>query len=105
MGEEGDPESVQEEQVTFRKWRPCLGGLVPQRYQPALLGSPQHCTGAVSIHMPVCHREPEVRDAAQMGSAETWEKVGVRRKVKCHVGKVSKEGPLEPAQELSATQS
>lgn len=87
MGEEGDRESVQEEQVTFRKRRPCLGGLVPQRRQPALLGAPQHCTGAVSIHMPVCHREPEVRDAAQMGSAETREKVGIRRKVKCQVGK------------------
>lgn len=77
--------------MTFRKRRPCLGGLIPQRCQSALLGAPQHCTGAVSIHMSVCHREPEVRDAAQMGSAETWEKVVIRRKVKYQVGKVSVE--------------
>lgn len=57
-----------------RRWSPCLGRLVPQRCHAAFLGAPQHRTAAVGVRGTVCHGEPEVWDAAQVGSAETWGK-------------------------------
>ena len=50
---------------------PCLGRLIVQHCQPAFLGAPQHHPIAGGVCWPVRHREPEVRGAAQVGSAET----------------------------------
>lgn len=55
---------------------PCLGRLISQSGQTALLGAPQHRAAAVGVHGAVCHREPEIRDTAQVRSAETREKKG-----------------------------
>ena len=54
-------------------WRggPRLGRLVAQRCQPAFLGAPQDRCAAEGVCWPVSHREPEVRDTAQVWSAGT----------------------------------
>lgn len=55
---------------------PCLGGLVPQRRQAAFLGAPQHRAAAVGLCGAICHREAEVRDAAQVRPAGTHKGTG-----------------------------
>lgn len=53
---------------------PCLGRLISQSSQTALLGAPQHCTAAVGVRGAICHREPEIGDTAQVRPAVTMEK-------------------------------
>lgn len=53
---------------------PCLGRLISQSSQTALLGAPQHRPAAVGVRGAIRHREPEIRDTAQVRSAETREK-------------------------------